>query len=135
MPFERQCELAAQLGYDGLEIAPFTLAETPDRIDAREARRMRRVVESTGSSSPACTGCWSSRPGLSLTDPDAAGARAHARRRDAPDRALRRARRQVLVHGSPKQRAIAAGETHATARKRGCSTFLRRGRRSRRRTA
>ena len=26
MPLEEQCELAAALGYDGLEIAPFTLA-------------------------------------------------------------------------------------------------------------
>ena len=25
MPLERQCEYAADLGYDGLEIAPFTL--------------------------------------------------------------------------------------------------------------
>jgi D-psicose/D-tagatose/L-ribulose 3-epimerase len=24
LPFERQCEFAAALGYDGLEIAPFT---------------------------------------------------------------------------------------------------------------
>ena len=27
MPLERQCEYAARLGYDGLEIAPFTLSE------------------------------------------------------------------------------------------------------------
>jgi D-psicose/D-tagatose/L-ribulose 3-epimerase len=29
MPFPRQCEYAAKLGYDGLEIAPYTLSEEP----------------------------------------------------------------------------------------------------------
>ena len=37
LALEAQCELAAALGYDGLEIAPFTLADAPDRIDAAEA--------------------------------------------------------------------------------------------------
>src|SRR5206468_2472703 len=27
LPFERQCELAAELGYEGLELAPFTFGE------------------------------------------------------------------------------------------------------------
>ena len=30
MPLERQCEHAAALGYDGLEIAPYTLFDRPD---------------------------------------------------------------------------------------------------------
>ena len=48
MPFERQCEYAARLGYDGLEIAPFTLSDTPEKISTAEAARIRRVVESSG---------------------------------------------------------------------------------------
>ena len=32
MPFPRQCEYAAKLGYDGLEIAPYTLSEDPQRL-------------------------------------------------------------------------------------------------------
>ena len=31
LPFARQCELAAALGYDGLEIAPITLATIRQR--------------------------------------------------------------------------------------------------------
>ena len=48
LSLEAQCELAARLGYDGLEIAPFTLASAPERIDAAEARRIRVVVEAAG---------------------------------------------------------------------------------------
>ena len=30
LPFERQCALAAALGYEGLEVAPFTLGDDMD---------------------------------------------------------------------------------------------------------
>ena len=29
LPFEQQCAMAAALGYDALEVAPFTLAADP----------------------------------------------------------------------------------------------------------
>ena len=32
MPFPAQCEYAAKLGYDGLEIAPYTLSDEPHRM-------------------------------------------------------------------------------------------------------
>src|SRR5476649_2466891 len=32
MPFPKQCEYAAKLGYDGLEIAPYTLSEDPSHM-------------------------------------------------------------------------------------------------------
>jgi len=48
MPLERQCEYAARLGYDGLEIAPFTLSYTPEQISTTDAANIRRVVEASG---------------------------------------------------------------------------------------
>ena len=48
MPLERQCEYAASLGYDGLEIAPFTLSASPERISAAEAAKIRTTVEASG---------------------------------------------------------------------------------------
>ena len=48
LPLEKQCEVAARLGYQGLEIAPFTLSETPERITAQQAARVRATVESFG---------------------------------------------------------------------------------------
>ena len=72
MPLADQCELAAALGYDGLEIAPFTLADSPHRIDSAEAKRIRGVVESTGLVVTGLHWLLVRPAGLSLTDPDAA---------------------------------------------------------------
>ena len=70
MPPEQQCAYAAALGYDGLEIAPCTLSETPDRLRPDESSRIRTVVEKTG---PVVTGLhWllAKPAALWLTDPD-----------------------------------------------------------------
>ncbi|MBS1227100.1 MAG: tagatose 3-epimerase [Proteobacteria bacterium] len=111
MPFERQCELAATLGYQGLEIAPFTLSDTPEQITAREAARIRATVESFGLTVTGLHWLLVKPEGLSLTDPDDA-LRARTlgvmRRLTGLCAELGGA---VLVHGSPKQRQIAAGET------------------------
>ena len=57
--FAAQCELAAALGYDGVELAPFTVSDAPDQLTSEElaalsrARRRRPGWRSRG-----CTGCW-----------------------------------------------------------------------------
>jgi D-psicose/D-tagatose/L-ribulose 3-epimerase len=115
MPLAAQCELAARLGYDGLEIAPFTLAEAPERIDAGEARRLRGVVEAAGLVVTGLHWLLVKPSGLSLTTPDAA---IRARTLDVVKRLIALCAElggKVLVHGSPKQRAIGDGETHAIA--------------------
>jgi D-psicose/D-tagatose/L-ribulose 3-epimerase len=115
MPLERQCEVAAGLGYDGLEIAPFTLHDRPDEISGAEAAKVRAVVEASGLAVTGLHWLLVKPEGLSLTDPDAA----------VRGRTLRVMLRltelcaelggKVLVHGSPKQRQIAPGETQAVA--------------------
>jgi D-psicose/D-tagatose/L-ribulose 3-epimerase len=116
LSLEQQCEVAAQLGYDGLEIAPFTLAEKPDQIGSAEAARIRRVVESSGLVVTGLHWLLVKPGGLSLTDPSVA---VRTRTLEVVTRLIALCAElggSVLVHGSPKQRAIAAGETHATAR-------------------
>lgn len=118
LPFEDQCELAARLGYDGLEIAPFTLAEAPERIAAAEARRLRGVVEAAGLSVTGLHWLLVKPADLSVTAPDAAVRR---RTLDVVTRLIGLCAElggSVLVHGSPKQRQVAPGETHAVARER-----------------
>jgi D-psicose/D-tagatose/L-ribulose 3-epimerase len=115
MPLERQCEYAARLGYDGLEIAPFTLSDQPQRISSAEAARIRGIVEASGLVVTGLHWLLVKPDGLSLTDPDAT---VRGRTIDIMIRLTMLCAElggAVLVHGSPAQRQIADGDTHATA--------------------
>jgi sugar phosphate isomerase/epimerase len=115
MPLERQCEYAAALGYDGLEIAPFTLSEQPQMISTAEAGKIRSVVEASGLVVTGLHWLLVKPEGLSLTDPDAA---VRVRTVDVMIRLTALCAElggTVLVHGSPAQRQIAPGDTHAAA--------------------
>jgi D-psicose/D-tagatose/L-ribulose 3-epimerase len=115
MTLERQCETAARLGYDGLEIAPFTLSDAPERIATAEAAKIRATVEAAGLVVTGLHWLLVKPEGLSLTDPDSA---IRARTVEVMTRLTGLCAElggAVLVHGSPKQRQIAPGETHAIA--------------------
>jgi len=60
LPFERQATLASALGYDGLEVAPFTLDDDPPMIPA--SRRRAISASSGGSSSKLATPCRTEWP-------------------------------------------------------------------------
>ena len=128
MPLERQCEYAARLGYDGLEIAPFTLHDQPEQISTAEAAKIRATVEAAGLAVTGLHWLLVKPEGLSLTDPDAA---VRARTLEVMLRLTGLCAElggAVLVHGSPKQRQIAPGEAPAV-RWRGCATRSRKWRR------
>lgn len=115
MSLERQCDYAARLGYDGLEIAPFTLGDAPEKITTAEAAKIRATVEASGLAVTGLHWLLVKPEGLSLTDPDAA---VRARTVAVMTRLIALCAElggQVLVHGSPKQRQIASGEAHADA--------------------
>jgi sugar phosphate isomerase/epimerase len=115
MPLERQCEWAAKLGYDGLEIAPFTLSASPENISTADAAKIRAIVEASGLVVTGLHWLLVKPDGLSLTDPDAA---VRARTLSMMTHLVGLCAElggAVLVHGSPKQRQIAPGETHAIA--------------------
>src|ERR1700730_2486128 len=115
MALEWQCEVAAALGYDGLEIAPFTLDASPEKISTAQAAKIRATVEASGLVVTGLHWLLVKPDGLSLTDPDAA-VRAHTLEVMVYLVGLcAELGGAVLVHGSPKQRRIAAGETHAVA--------------------
>jgi sugar phosphate isomerase/epimerase len=115
MTLERQCEVAARLGYDGLEIAPFTLSSSPQKISTAEVGKIRATVEASGLLVTGLHWLLVKPEGLSLTDPDTA---VRARTLEVMTRLTTLCAElggAVLVHGSPKQRQIAPGETHAIA--------------------
>lgn len=72
IPFEEQCALTARHGFQGIELAPYTLAEDPSDIPPVRAREIGRIIEEAGLT---CAGLhWLLRApaGLHLTTPDTA---------------------------------------------------------------
>ena len=101
MPFERQCAFARSVGYDGIEIAPFTLTDDPARLPAARAAEWRRAATDSGIAITSLHYLLRAPPGLSITTSDA------GQRRRTVDvmRALcglaADLGARVLVHGSP----------------------------------
>src|SRR5438046_8709842 len=48
MPFPAQCAYAAKLGYDGLEIAPYTLSDEPHRLGSAQLAAARAAAADAG---------------------------------------------------------------------------------------
>src|SRR5437870_9278386 len=68
----RQCELAAGIGYDGLEIAPFTLTDDPTRLTAARVAELRRAASDAGIAITGLHYLMRAPAGLSITSADAA---------------------------------------------------------------
>ncbi len=109
MEFAEQCALAAQLGYDGLEIAAFTLADDFDELSAARCAAVRRAASDAGVAIVGLHWLLARPAGLSITSGD-------ARVRAQTVLAIRRQidlcaqlGGELLVHGSPAQRRLPEG--------------------------
>jgi len=109
LDFAAQCALAAALGYDGLEVAPFTLdAAAPHLLPASRRAELRRAAQDAGIPITSLHWLLVAPAGLSITSADAA---LHARTLDVMQRLVALAAdlgATLLVHGSPGQRRVAA---------------------------
>ncbi|MCW0234871.1 MAG: sugar phosphate isomerase/epimerase [Ferrovibrio sp.] len=112
-PFVAQCALAAELGYDGLEIAPFTLSDDPLTLNAAERRVIRRAVEEAGLAVTGLHWLLVAPRGLSLTDPDPAMRRRTREAIQALCELCADLGGRYLVHGSPAQRRLPDRDIHA----------------------
>ena len=122
LPFERQCEFARKVGYDGLEVAPFTLGEEPHLLSAAQRADLRRIAVESGIAITGLHYLMLVPKGLSITSSDAAQ---RARTVDIMRRLCDLAAdlgARVLVHGSPAQRALEPGK-EAEGRKYGADCF------------
>lgn len=109
LPFERQCAMAAELGYDGLEVSPFTLDEEPHRLPAAKRAALRRAAEGAGIVVTGLHYLMRAPAGLSITSRDAAQRqRTIGVMRDLCGLAADLGGK-VLVHGSPDQRKLEPG--------------------------
>ncbi len=116
LPFERQCALAAALGYDGLEIAPFTLSDDPASLTAAERARFRKAAESEGITITGLHWLLNVPDGLSLTSDDPDTHRRTGDHMTAMVDLCADLGGQVVVHGSPKQRALSDAASPEQAR-------------------
>jgi sugar phosphate isomerase/epimerase len=114
LDFAAQARLAARLGYAGLEVAPFTLdAEAPHMLPAARRAELRRIAEGEGAPITSLHWLLVAPAGLSITD-----ATLHERTLDVMQRLIGLAAdlgATLLVHGSPKQRVVAADGDAARA--------------------
>jgi hypothetical protein len=123
MPFPQQCEYAAKLGYDGLELAPYTLSEEPHRLGAAQVAAARSAAQDAGIAITGLHWLLVKPAGLSIS------ARDDATRRRTVDFMLSlidlcaALGGRYLVHGSPQQRRIDPGETREAALGRAQETF------------
>ncbi len=123
LDFAGQCRLARALGYDGLEVAPFTLGPQPHRLAATRRAQLRRIAADHGLAITGLHWLLLVPDGLSITTRD----------RLARERTLDVMRRlielcmdlggTVLVHGSPRQRQIDPGDDRTSAQGRAAECF------------
>jgi sugar phosphate isomerase/epimerase len=127
LPFARQCEIAKALGYDGLELAPFTVSEAPEAMTEQQARDTARIASDHGLAITGLHWLLVKPAGLSITTTDAAlhnKTVAFMQHLCALAEAMGA---RYLVHGSPGQRAIASDQTRASALARASEAFAQAG--------
>ncbi len=123
LDFAAQCALARGLGYDGLELAPFTLADEPHRLPKAERKRLETIALDHGVAITGLHWLLLTPPGLSITSPDAAVRQRTIEVMRGLIELCADLGGRVLVHGSPGQRPIPEGETRETAQRRAAACF------------
>jgi D-psicose/D-tagatose/L-ribulose 3-epimerase len=108
-PFDEACRAIRKVGYTGIEIAPFTLAEAPAQVSAARRAELRDIIASEGLEYVGMHWIMLSPKGLHVTAPDAELRRRswdHIRQLVDLSADLGGG---VLVFGSPKQRCTTGG--------------------------
>jgi D-psicose/D-tagatose/L-ribulose 3-epimerase len=115
-PFADACKAIRKAGYTGIEIAPFTLAETPGEITAAQRAEYRDIIRSEGLTFAGLHWLMVSPKGLHVTGPDAGlRRRSWDHIRALIDLCADLGPEGVMVFGSPNQRATTGGLTREQA--------------------
>jgi len=115
-PFVDQCRTLRNAGYEGIEIAPFTLAPSPLDISPEQRNACRRIMADEGLQFVGLHWLMVSPKGLHVTTPD----------KDLRERSWNHIRQLidlcadlgdngVMVFGSPQQRSTTGGLTREQA--------------------
>ena len=115
-PFADACRAIRAIGYTGIEIAPFTLAERPSDISAAARAEYRDIMRGEGLTFAGLHWLMVSPKGLHVTGPDAAlRRRSWEHIRDLADLCADLGPDGVMVFGSPKQRSTTGGMSRGEA--------------------
>ena len=115
MPFPQQCVYAAKLGYDGLEVAPYTLSDEPQKLGSAQLAVARAAAADAGIAITGLHWLLLKPSGLSISSRD------EPTRKKTIDVMLALVDQcaelggRYLVHGSPQQRRVDSGDTRSTA--------------------
>lgn len=123
MDFPAQCAFAAALGYDAIELAPFTLSDEPHLLNASERAAVRRAASDAGVEIVSLHWLLVVPEGLSINTPDEA---VRGQTIDVMRRLVGLCADlggSVLVHGSPTARQIPEGADPEPYRQRAIDSF------------
>jgi sugar phosphate isomerase/epimerase len=120
---EAVLDYAAQLGCDGVEIAPYTLADALDELSAERRRTIRRAAERAGVEILGLHWLLVKPEGLSINHPDAAVRARTGECLRALIRLCADLGGRILTHGSPAQRTVRDGWSAADSWQRARETF------------
>lgn len=111
----RICKTVRELGYEGLELAPFTLAPKITDLTPKQLREMRQTIEGEGLKTIGLHWLLAKTEGLYLTSPDEATRKRTAEYLVALAEATKELGGTLMVFGSPKQRDVLPGVSHQEA--------------------
>ncbi|SIO59652.1 Sugar phosphate isomerase/epimerase [Singulisphaera sp. GP187] len=113
--FAEVCRTVKALGYEGLEIAPFTLAPRITDVSAARRRELRTIIEDAGLSTIGLHWLLAKTEGFYLTTPDVAVRNQTADYLVELAEATRDLGGTLMVLGSPKQRDLLPGVSYDQA--------------------
>lgn len=123
--FADVCATIKRLGYDAIEIAPFTLASRIDALSGARRSEIARIVADHGLETIGLHWLLAKTEGFYLTSPDAAIRRKTGDYLVSLAEACRDLGGSILVFGSPKQRDLLPGVTYQQAIDYCVETFVR----------
>lgn len=107
--WERQCHAIASIGYTGIELAPFTLANRIGEVSSQRRRELKSIAESHGLTICGLHWLLAKTEGLHLTTADATVRRATSQYLIDLANACADFGGTIMVFGSPGQRNLQPG--------------------------
>jgi D-psicose/D-tagatose/L-ribulose 3-epimerase len=111
LDFASQCAFAAAVGYDGMELAPFTLGDNPHQLPQNERAHLRQVASENGLEIVGLHWLLLTPAGLSINTRDNQVRQRTVEVMKGLISLCADLGGKVLIHGSPAQRQVASGDS------------------------